>query len=319
MKLSKFSVSSRNNWPIDPTESNTMTDIPMELTVWEGDYGLPSMCSDCIYMMLYTTIAKAPVTYKFSSNPYWDASENFPVFRHGRICTSSIQLIVGYLRIKRYGTEFGLSSKQCSQSYAFASLVENSLRPIVEYVSWFDHKNYQELTRPWFVKAMPVPVNYFYPRYRRKKATALLESIFSECENQELLHSFMFNMSERCFTTLKVKLGGNNYFYGQSPTSLDAMVYAYLAPLIKLPFPNNDIPRLLKTYKELVDFVKRIDTDYYADLKSEGRFDICEDKDSSEATPLSTRAKLLACIFVFTAMIVYATTHKALPRMLIFY
>ncbi|KAI4458823.1 metaxin related [Holotrichia oblita] len=297
-------------------------DNKMELTIWEGDYGLPSICPDCIYMMLYTKIAKVPIDYKHHNNPYWDMGESFPIFKHGGIYTSNIQLIIGYLRIKRYGTEFGLSSKQCSQSYAFSSLAENSLRPILEYVWWVDHRNYEEFTRPWFIKAMPMPVNYLYPRCRRQKANALLASLFSEYENQDLLSSFMFNMAEKCFTTLKVRLGSADYFYGAAPTSLDAMIYAYLAPLMKLPFPSNEIPRLLNTYKELVDFIKRIDAEYYPDLKREAKYAIGEKKDdnnNADASPLSIRAKLVALLFAVSAMLLYASTHKALPKLFIFY
>lgn len=287
-----------------------MDTVPMELTIWEGDYGLPAMCPDCIYMMFYTKIAKVPIVYKYHNNPYWNIGETFPIFKHGRIYTSSIQLMIGYFRIKRYGTEFGLSSKQCSQSYAFSNMLENSLRPIVEYIWWIDSKNYNKFTKPWFVKAMPVPLNLVYPIYRRQRARALIESLFEECENQDLLHSYMFNSAEKCFTTLKVRLGNGKYFYGNTPTSLDAMVYAYLSPLVKIPFPSCDIPRLLQTYNELKEFINRIDAEYYPDLKYGSRFGICCEKDSDEAVPLSSRAMLFTCIVVLSAIILYVSTHR---------
>ncbi|XP_022901792.1 metaxin-1-like [Onthophagus taurus] len=286
-----------------------MGDIPIELTVWEGDFGLPSMCSDCIYMMLYTKIANVPVTYKYHKNPYWDVGESFPIFQHGRIFTTNLQLMLGYLRIKRYGTEFGLSSKQCSQSYAFMNLLENTLKPVVEYVWWVNRKNFDEFTRPWYTKAMPIPFNFVYPRHRRRKAENIVAAICTETDSFEFIHSYMFNTAEKCFQALKVRLGKAPYFYGGSPTSLDAMVYAYLAPLIKLPFPSNDIPRLLRTYTELVDFVKRIDTEYYPDMKADSKFTL-EDQKATEDQPLSFGAKLFTCIFVASAMLIYAVTHK---------
>ena len=63
--------------------------------------------------------------------------------------------------------------------------------------------------------------------------------------------------------TLSARLGDRNFLFGDSPRSLDATLFAYLAPLLKTPFPDSILQNHLKGYPNLIRYVDRILRQYY--------------------------------------------------------
>lgn len=57
---------------------------------------------------------------------------------------------------------------------------------------------------------------------------------------------------------LSQKLGDNKYFCGDKPCSLDALIFGYLAPLLKLPLPSDRLQLHLQSLPNLVRFVESI-------------------------------------------------------------
>lgn len=64
--------------------------------------------------------------------------------------------------------------------------------------------------------------------------------------------------AEKCLKTLSDRLGESEYFFGNRPSSFDAIVFAYLAPLVKVPFPNATLSNHVKGIANLTRFVARI-------------------------------------------------------------
>ena len=81
----------------------------------------------------------------------------------------------------------------------------------------------------------------------------------------------MYSDAEKCLTLLSNRLGDSKYFFGNQPTSLDAIVYSYLAPLLKTPFPNSTLQNHLKACTNLVTFVARISQKYYPNISQGNR------------------------------------------------
>ena len=57
---------------------------------------------------------------------------------------------------------------------------------------------------------------------------------------------------------LAAKLGDNKYFCGDKPCAFDALVFGYLAPLLKVPMPNDRLQLHLSSFPNLVRFVESI-------------------------------------------------------------
>ena len=73
----------------------------------------------------------------------------------------------------------------------------------------------------------------------------------------------VYKQAEECITMLSTKLGDKDYFYGPTPCSLDAIVFAHLAPLLKAPLPSAALQNHLKACTNLNRFVSRILQRYF--------------------------------------------------------
>ena len=109
--------------------------------------------------------------------------------------------------------------------------------------------------------------------------------------------------------------------FGRSPSSVDAVMYGYLAPLLKAPFPNNSLQNYLNNCTNLVKFVVRISQNYFPKVvkRWEERPNRNEqsssqpspdsaDSPGEEPWPNENRNKMLAAGVAATAMMGYAYT-----------
>ena len=85
------------------------------------------------------------------------------------------------------------------------------------------------------------------------------------------------------------RLGDDLYFFGKSPSSLDALVYGHLAPLLKAPLPNPTLQNHLKACVNLVSFVVRITQNYFAETALEYE-KVLSDKQAEEAARAAAAA-----------------------------
>ena len=124
--------------------------------------------------------------------------------------------------------------------------------------------NYTELIRPWMAQRLPFPSNYFVPGQMRSRAEELLTTMYGEVEIYEEWETVVFKKAQQCLTLLADRLGTNEFFFGKSPTSFDALVFSYLAPLIKIPFPKtNPLKQHIHSSPNLEAFVNRILQNYF--------------------------------------------------------
>ncbi|KAF2904409.1 hypothetical protein ILUMI_01766 [Ignelater luminosus] len=288
----------------------------MELLVWVGDFGLVSMSMECIQAILYIKLAKAPVRITYSKNPYLVFHQDYPVFRHGAITLTDFKDIVDYLKIHNYYVDYGLSGKQVSEAYAIINMVTVNLRPILYYSFWIDSKNYEELTSLWYGKVMPIPFNFIYPRRARQIARSLVGALFPREQDIEIIKNSVTNNAMECFSCLASRLGHSDFFYGNSPTTLDAIVYAHLAPLVKIPFPSDHITKLLSNWPELEKYIKRIDNRVFPDVRFERKYlekqtSSTRSKEKEEDEFAATLAmKIFMCAAAACAMLGYAVSKN---------
>ena len=138
------------------------------------------------------------------------------------------------------------------------------------------------------------------------------------------MEASIYRDAQECLTILSRRLGDSDpYFFGKAPSSADAIMYGYLAPLLKAPLPNpTPLQAHLKACGNLVSFVSRISHNYFpqvsidyekllrednsANVKSENN----KRSDSGEvipAKPLSEKLRpVMVSSFAVAAMLGYA-------------
>ncbi|XP_075934545.1 uncharacterized protein LOC142934059 isoform X1 [Anarhichas minor] len=137
---------------------------PDELFCWEGDWGLPSVSTDCLVVLAYAQFAGAPLKLRKMSNPWRSPSGLLPTLRtNQKESLTRPSDIISHLRKQKYNADYDLSAKEGADSLAFISLLEEKLKPALIYTFWVEPKNYVDVTRRWYADHMPFPLNFFLP------------------------------------------------------------------------------------------------------------------------------------------------------------
>lgn len=245
--------------------SHTKKDDHIEIAVWEADFGLMSIDTDCLQIILYVRMTAAPVNFKSGRICGHDY---YPTLTCADTKLTNVHDIIGYLRQRSYNLDYNLTPKQCSESYAFTNMVVQNMKAVTQYIWWLDARNYEELSFPWYSSKASLPFNRIYPHHCRKTAKFLIDEALScSDDDPDVVKRYVSSTAVQTFSMLAVRLGNKEYFYGNSPCSLDVTVYSFLASIVRVPFPSNDICELLNSWPSLIDFVKRIDDKFFPDIQ----------------------------------------------------
>ncbi|XP_072520647.1 metaxin-3 isoform X1 [Salminus brasiliensis] len=240
---------------------------PMELLCWGGDWDLPSVHTESLIVLAYAKFAGANLTVKPVDWTWRTITASIPQLHcEGSSVTEPTQ-ILNLLRKNRFNADYELSAKQGADTMAYIALLEEKLRPALLHTFWVDAENYANLTRPWFASHSPFPLNFFVPA--RQASLALSRILLTKAEAP--LHSItevegkIYSEAKECLNLLSHRLGTSHFFFGNTPTSLDAFVFGYLAPLHKASLPSGQLQQHLKQLHNLCQFCSTILKNYFTE------------------------------------------------------
>lgn len=291
------------------------SDNLIKLYAWESDYGLISMNIDCIQTILYAKIANAPIDVISKCNPYASLSIDYPILSFNKKVLYKVEDIFNYFRRENYGADYMLTKKECSLSHAYVHMIVRNLKPVLEFVLWGNNRNYEELTRVWYSRAMYLPFNYIYVGRCHKRALNMMTVLYP-CDNDNLdvIENHLIRQTSDTLNIVSNHIGSNEYFFGTFPSSIDALLYSYLAPLIKIPFPSQEIPNIVKSYPNLVRYVNRIDQKFFNALSKDVKYLKKEEEykkmSNENEFHTSLKTKIFTFTFVFVAMFGYAASNN---------
>uniref|UniRef100_A0A8C4X289 Metaxin 3 n=1 Tax=Eptatretus burgeri TaxID=7764 RepID=A0A8C4X289_EPTBU len=180
--------------------------------------------------------------------------------------------IIRFLRRMGYKPDSHLSAKQEADVVAFSALIEQMLLPALLHTFWVDPQNYVELIRPWYGASMGFPYNLFLPYLNRRKVISRLEFsvgrlpfiTIKETEAQ------IYRNARECLNLLSHQLGKQDYYFGNLPSTLDAVVFAHLAPLLRAPLLGRTLQLHLKALPNLCRHCSRMLDCCFPTLSAEG-------------------------------------------------
>ncbi|CAH2269391.1 metaxin-1 isoform X2 [Pararge aegeria] len=288
----------------------------IELDIWRGEWGLASIDLECLKVLTYMKFIGVPVKVREASNPFFTPKGTLPVMRDGRTVLTNFEEVVAYLKSLHYSTDVHLNQKQAAEASAFTQYLRDKLYPAYQYAWWVDEKNYGDITRPAYAKALQIPFNFYYPSKYQSSAKAMVDALFGEHTDLKEIEKTIYSEAEKCLKTLSDRLGESEYFFGNRPSSFDAIVFAYLAPLVKAPFSNATLANHVKGIANLSRFVARIGqknfrsvTDDYNRVDSKKKSQGTQSEREAAHFPHQTRNKLLAAVFAALAMTGYAVAN----------
>uniref|UniRef100_A0A0N5B5G9 Metaxin-2 n=1 Tax=Strongyloides papillosus TaxID=174720 RepID=A0A0N5B5G9_STREA len=153
----------------------------------------------------------------------------------------------------------GIPDSQMADFEAYMAVVDETLKHCEMWMCWCDDKIFNETTSIRYGSVYHFPLNYALPRLRRWEVKRYLSKIgWSNKTLDEVV-----GIARNCFQTLSTKLGNNKYFFGDSPTQLDALVFGHIYCLLTTTLPNNHLMKQLDEFKNLEAFSLRIDAKYH--------------------------------------------------------
>ncbi|XP_033224583.1 metaxin-1 isoform X2 [Belonocnema kinseyi] len=294
------------------------TEQTYQLDVWKGEWGLPSVDVNCLQALAYAKFCKIPLRINPTNNPFRSPNGQLPVLRHQNGTEHTISDIFQFFRKNNHCLDFALDPKQCAEINAYESMLKEKIFPALQFIWWVDERNFRQVIRPWYAKALPFILNYYYPSKYEKQAKAMMEALYPTEDEISNVENSVYSEAQKCLNLLSMRLGESDYFFGSFPTTLDAIVYSYLAPILKIPLPNAALQNHLKGCTNLENFVARISVKYFEDeyrsfekKKSKERAEP-KKTDSESDFPHKTRNQILAGLFATFAMLTYAVSSGIL-------
>ncbi|XP_076226542.1 metaxin-1 isoform X4 [Nomia melanderi] len=286
----------------------------LELDVWKGDWGLPSVDVECLQVLVYAKFNGIPIKVNTSGNPFNTPHGRLPVLRttDGRFDTA--REIILYFTETCNTTKDKLTQKELATVMAYSELLKEKLFPALQFIWWIDKKNVDELIRPFYSRSLPFPFNFYYPGKFERQSRTLFECLYPTEENVTDIENKVYSEARKCLTLLSTRLEDSKYFFGKKPTVIDAILYSYLAPLLKVPLPNPALQNHLKACTNLVKYVSRISQKYFESEYQEYEQRKAEEnthkmrRDSESDFPNKRRNQVFAGIFATLAMVVYAVS-----------
>ncbi|XP_028851117.1 metaxin-3 [Denticeps clupeoides] len=233
---------------------------PMELRCWGGDWDLPSVDPECLIVLAYAKFAGADLTVKPIDWTWKTITATVPELRSDGSTVTEPTKILNFMRKQRFNADYELSAKQGADTMAYIALLEEKLRPALLHTFWVDAENYADLTRPWFASRSPFPLNFFVPSCLASAGLSrlLLTKAESPLCGVKEVEGKIYSDAKECLNLLSHRLGSSHYFFGSMPTSLDAFVFGYVAPLHKAPFPSSRLQQHLKQLANLCHFCNTV-------------------------------------------------------------
>uniref|UniRef100_A0A8C4VB62 Metaxin 3 n=1 Tax=Falco tinnunculus TaxID=100819 RepID=A0A8C4VB62_FALTI len=188
-----------------------------------------------------------------------------PVLISEDIVISQPAKILNFLRKQKYNADYELSAKQGADTLAYIALLEEKLLPALLHTFWVEAENYCSVTKPWFASRIAFPLSLYLPgRMSREALNRILLTrggppLYSLTE----VEAQIYRDAKECLNLLSKRLGTSQFFFGDTPTTLDAFVFGFLAPIYKVCFPRVQLQEHLKQLPNLCRFCDDILTCYF--------------------------------------------------------
>ncbi|OQR97170.1 hypothetical protein THRCLA_07078 [Thraustotheca clavata] len=172
----------------------------------------------------YLRFAKIGMHIKNAKYPSFEATGELPQLNDGHYLLGKDDIIM-HLQTYHKDIDMELNDVQKGESLAFKSMVQEKLHRVLLYCRWVDPITYKEVTRPAVQRVLPFPLSRILPKQMHVSITNMLAANGYETQEQ------VYITARDCYSALNARLESvkdGPYFYGSTPTSLDALVFGHL-------------------------------------------------------------------------------------------
>lgn len=257
--------------------------LSMELRCWGSGWGLPSVHTESLIVLAYSKFSGAHVIVSPIDWTWKTLTSTVPELICGESSVTDSTQILNFLRKQRFNADYELTARQGGDTLAYIALLEEKLRPALLHTFWVDAENYANVTRPWFASHSPFPLNFVVPIRQANIALSRILLTKGEYPLNKIneIEAKLYSDAKECLNLLSYRLGTANYFFGSTPTSLDAFVFGFLAPLYKAGLPSSPLQSHLSQLQNLTQFCENILAVYFNSSQPSSPPSVQETKDAN--------------------------------------
>ena len=183
-----------------------------------------------------------------------------PYIKDGEQVIADSFFIFDHLKEKyKAPLEDGITEEQKAISNLIIKSLDENFYWCIVYSRWMRDDTWPTVKETFF-GSMPFPLKVIVPVVaRRGVKSALVKHGIGKHSDQEIMR-----IAESTLDSLSTILSDKTYFFGDTPSVLDAVVYAFVSQVTIVEL-NNPLIEMARKYANLVDFCRRIHQEYYAD------------------------------------------------------
>lgn len=292
---------------MEDQENNTSN---LRLKSWGPNWDLSSVDADCLTIITYGKFTKAPLIIE-STIPCNTVTGALPELQIEESVYTSTMNVLGVLRREGYNADFELTPGEHADTLAYIALIEEKLKPGLLNNLWVDTNNYINVTRPAYAKMVGFLRSYWdLPQLRNTTEIDLQYRTVGTVEERQ---NDLYDNAKTCLSKLSARLGDRNYFFGDSPTTLDAVAYGHLAVISKAPFTSSTLQNHFHSLDNLGKYCARVSHHFFSNNDAGPSYraetigsNVQTGSDVSDR--LSKYSQISSVIVAIAAMTVYAVT-----------
>lgn len=221
-------------------------------------FGLPNGSPFCFKVENYLRMTGEPFETKVAS-PQRAPKGKLPFIKDGGVVVSDSAHILDHLK-KTRGDKLDkdLSPRDRALAHTIRRTFEDGLYFCLVYARWIDDAGWPA-AKDAFFSGMPALPRALVPGIARRMVRKHLHAQGTGRHAAEDVYA----LADADLTAVAELLGENPYFMGESPASVDATAYAFLALTLWTPVPPA-LEGAVKRHANLVAYCERMKARYYA-------------------------------------------------------
>lgn len=222
-------------------------------------WNLPSSEPHCIVVQAYLRFVGVEYRTHNCNNPHMSPDGKLPFIKYQEDVVPKDKDIIEFLSKKEFHLDYPLTTLQQAQKEAFITLIEHKLYYATIYNWWMESANFSQVTKPLFANQLVFPLNWYLPHSMQKAVETKLKALDMTSGDE------LYKEATKALQSLSAFLGDNTFFFGDSPSSLDAIAFGHLSVILHAPMPSSQLYLAMQQYPNLVRFCSNILGTFFGD------------------------------------------------------
>ncbi|KAI9316400.1 outer mitochondrial membrane transport complex protein-domain-containing protein [Dichotomocladium elegans] len=240
----------------------------MQLYVWSPALNAPSIDPKCIVVEAYLRLVNADFTIVYANDPQYSPTGELPLLKDGATWVAGVDRILAHLAKRNFDGNRDLTAKEKADFIAL--------------FTWYaDMTNFVKNIRPTYAEILPFPSRYLVPIQLKSNAKARLAKYNVEItdddtglpqnemeEMKELQRTgwhYMYRLARETYGVLDNQLGEKLYMFGENPSTLDCIVFGYLALHLYPDLAHRRLQHILTNeYPRLAQYCDRMKERFFS-------------------------------------------------------